>query len=421
MIRRKRQRSRRFWLPRGTAGQLAPVRGRKGAARGRRAEAIFHCRWPGAINAASPLIALTVAAALVVAAVVVLRRDMSGSRGSGLPEAFDYSLAEVKKIDPALIHYRQTGEIPLDFKELRGVAVGPGDRIYVAGDKAVQVFEPSGAKFQAFGLEGEPRCLAAAGADHAFPGRLYVGMKSRVEVLDSAGKRVAVWEDLGPKAILTSIAVAEHDVFVADAGNRIVLRYDPAGKLVRKIGQRDPDKQIRGFVIPSPYFDVALTADGLVRVVNPGYHRIEAFTANGDLETFWGKHGEAIDRFCGCCNPTHLAVLPDGRFITSEKGIPRVKIYSAEGQFVGVVAGPDTLAPTETILEETRPDHKLPVFDVAADSRGRVLVLDPLMRKVRIFESVEGSGRADGAAGRRPAGSAADLAPQGPTRPNSGG
>jgi hypothetical protein len=179
-------------------------------------------------------------------------------------------------------------------------------------------------------------------------------------------------------------------VFVADAGNRIVLRYDPAGKLLGKIGKRDPGRHILGFVIPSPHFDLALTADGLLRVVNPGAHRIEAYTLDGDLEVFWGKHGEGIEGFCGCCNPANLAILPDGRFVTSEKGIPRVKIYAADGKFVGVVAGPETLAPTETILEETRPDHKLPVFDVAADSRGRVLVLDPLAMKVRIFEKVQG-------------------------------
>ena len=357
------------------------------------AKAAINRRTPkrrGAVTMAGVLSALAVAAAVVVAALVVLRRDMSGRQGNGLSEAFDYSLADVKKIAPALIQYRQTGAIPVELKQARAVAVGPDDRIYVAGDKSVLVFESSGAKQGQFVLEDEPRCLAMAGSHHASPGRMYVGMKNHVEVLDPTGKRVAVWEDLGPKAILTSIAAGEHDVLVADAGNRIVLRYNPAGKLLGKIGKRDPNKHILGFVIPSPSFDLALTADGLVRVVNPGAHRIEAYTLDGDLEVFWGKHGEGIEGFCGCCNPANLAILPDGRFVTSEKGIPRVKIYAADGKFVGVVAGPETLAPTETILEETRPDHRLPVFDVAADSRGRVLVLDPLAMKVRIFEKLQG-------------------------------
>jgi len=340
----------------------------------------------GAATVAGVLMALVVLVAVAVAAVVVLRRDMSGRQGSGLSEAFEYRLDDLKKIDPALILYRQTGEIAPTLKQPRAVALGPEDRVYVAGDKAVQVFEPDGSKFAEYATSDEPRCLAVAGPHHAFPGRVYVGMKTRVEVLDPGGKRVAAWEDLGPKAVLTSIAAAEQDVLVADAGNRIVLRYDPAGKLVARIGKRDPAKHILGFVIPSPYFDLAMAADGLVRVVNPGAHRIEAHTLDGDLEVFWGRQGEGVEAFCGCCNPTNIAILPDGRVVTSEKGIPRVKVYAADGKFLGVVVGPKTLAPTETILEETRPDHKLPVFDVAADSRGRILVLDPLALKVRIFE-----------------------------------
>ena len=56
-----------------------------------------------------------------------------------------------------------------------------------------------------------------------------VGVGDHVEVYDRSGKRVAVWESLGERAVLSSIAVAEDDVFVADAGNRVVLRYDSDG------------------------------------------------------------------------------------------------------------------------------------------------------------------------------------------------
>lgn len=332
------------------------------------------------------LASAVVAGAAAVAALVVVQRDMSGRRGSGLSGAFDYDLAPVATIDPALIAYRQTITLPLAIKEPRGLAVDEQDRIYVAGDRRVEVFAPDGTKSHQYDLDDQPRCLAVAGSHHVFPGRIYIAAKSRVLVLDGSGKPVAAWEDLGPKAILTSLAVAEQEVLVADAGNRIVLRYDAAGKVLGRIGQRDPAKHILGFVIPSPYFDLAMGADGLVRVVNPGAHRIEAYTLEGDLEVWWGRRSEAVEGFCGCCNPTHIALLPDSRFVTSEKGIPRVKIYSADGQFACVVAGPETLAPGAAVLEETRPDHKLPVFDVAADRRGRVLVLDPRDRIVRIFE-----------------------------------
>lgn len=338
-----------------------------------------------------PAIAAVVVLAIVVAAAAVSRVDLTGDAGSRLPERFDYNLENFKKIDPALVLYAQTAEIPLELSAGRAVAVGPEDRIYVAGDRAVLVLDPDGKKRSEIVLEDEPRCLAVAGSTDDSPERIYVGMKDHVEVYDLHGKREAVWERLGDKAVLTSIAVGQSDVFVADAGNRIVLRYDRQGKRLTEIGRRDREQKIYGFIIPSPYFDVAVTPDGLLRAVNPGAHRVEAYTADGHFEEplVWGKASLGVEGFCGCCNPANLAVLPGGGYVTAEKGIPRVKIYGEDGGFAGVVAGPDTLAPTAAITEETREDHKLEVVDVAADSRGRVLVLDPTARKVRVFERRE--------------------------------
>lgn len=312
--------------------------------------------------------------------------EKSARSASGLSDVFRYDLGTLKKTDPALVKYRESAAVAVGMKQARAVAAGPEDRIYVAGDKVVRVFEATGAKRAEFPLADDPRCLAVGGPQHAFPGRIYVGMRSRVEVLDPTGKRVAAWDDPGPKAILTSIAAGERDVFVADAGNRVVYRYDLAGKRLGAIGRRDPAKDSPGFVIPSPYFDVALTHDHQLRVANPGRHRVEGYSADGTLEGYWGESGEQIDRFCGCCNPANIAILPDGRFVTAEKGIPRVKVYEDSGVFWCVVAGPETLAPNATIVEETRDEHRLPVLDVAADSRGRVLVLDPGSGTVRVFE-----------------------------------
>ena len=97
----------------------------------------------------------------------------------------------------------------------------------------------------------------------------------------------------------------------------------------------------------------AKPSNGLVHVVNPGRHRIESYL-DGHFEGFWGKPENSAEGFCGCCNPVALAMLPDQRFITAEKFIPRVKVYSADGKFVGVVAGAEVFAPNAASLEETR-------------------------------------------------------------------
>jgi hypothetical protein len=58
--------------------------------------------------------------------------------------------------------------------------------------------------------------------------------------------------------------------------------------------------------VPSACLDVEIAPDGLLRVNNPGRHRVETYTFDGDLELFWGRPSAAIDGFCGCCNPVNL-------------------------------------------------------------------------------------------------------------------
>ena len=201
------------------------------------------------------------------------------------------------------------------------------------------MLDHAGARVRDIACSAAVRCLAVA-AD----GTVYAGVEDHVEVFDRSGKRMAVWDAPGKKAWVTGLAVGENEVFAADSGHRVVLRYDKSGKLAGRIGERNKDRNVPGLIIPSPYLDVKLAPDGLLRVNNTGRHRVEAYTTSGDLEFFWGKPSAAIDGFCGCCNPIGLALLPDGRYVTCEKGLPRVKVYSPRGDFEWVVAGAESFA-----------------------------------------------------------------------------
>ena len=123
-----------------------------------------------------------------------------------------------------------------------------------------------------------------------------------------------------------------------------------------------------------PFFDVTADSDGFIWVVNPGRHSLENYTPEGDLRTSWGQFSMGIEGFCGCCNPTHIVILDDGSFVTSEKGIVRVKVYNSLGNIVSVVAG------SEQFIEGTTG------LDLAKDTAQRVYVLDPMKKQVRIFE-----------------------------------
>ncbi|MBA7605747.1 hypothetical protein ES703_12882 [subsurface metagenome] len=331
------------------------------------------------------LIGVLIGLAIVTAVVALVRLDTTGKKGSGLGKEYLYEIDA--KIDPNLIIYEESAQsLSTGFTDSHGIALDSQGSIYIAGDKAIRVFTGGGNLLDEIELTDVPRCLTVAG-----DGRIYVGMKNHVEVYNDDGKRLATWESLGNDAVLTSIAVSKNDVFVADAGNRIVLRYDITGKLINRIGKKDKERNIPGFVIPSPYFDLAVGRDGLLRVVNPGRLRIEAYTFDGDLEFFWGKFSNVdVKGFCGCCNPANFAILYDESFVTCEKGLTRVKIYDVEGTFVGVVAGTEQLIEGGTARICYFPDQcKAGGFDVAVDAAGRIFVLDTIKNVVRIFTKVK--------------------------------
>jgi len=304
------------------------------------------------------LVAAIVVAAVAVAIAVVLRTDTTGDSGSGLPKDYRIDWKDARKTDPKLITHDEGGKIELKLDQARGLAVGADDTVYVAGDRAIARISKDGSSLPDIALDGEPACLAVA-AD----GAIYVGMREHVEVYAPSGERKAVW-DSRKDAHFTGIAVDDEDVFVADSGKRVLLHYNSDGTFEKEIGS---------FNLPSPHLDVAVGPRGLLWVNNPGKLQLEGYTFRGDKEVTWGAHSSKIQDFCGCCNPTNVAVLPDGRFVTSEKGLPRVKIYAKDGAFMGVVAGTELFG------------KKAAGLDLAVDSQGRILVLDPAAKVVRIF------------------------------------
>ena len=298
------------------------------------------------------------------------------------PNPFAYDVERLRKTDPKLIHYEQVGRFAGPKPEPRRITIGPEDRVYIAAGNYVSVLDGEGKRISEIDLGSAARCVAEAG-----DGTIYAGVRDHVEVFDRKGKRLATWDSPGKRTWLTGLAVGENDVFAADAGNRVVLRYDKSGKLAGRIGERNKERNVPGLVMPSPYLDVVLGRDGLLRVNNTGRHRVEAYTSSGDLEFFWGKPTGAIEGFCGCCNPVGLAMLPDGRYVTCEKGLPRVKVYSPEGVFESVVAGAESFVENaKATFVKGGEDCRLGGLDAAVDSQQRIYILDLVTNDVRVMK-----------------------------------
>jgi hypothetical protein len=282
---------------------------------------------------------------------------------------FEYNIKRYKESETSLVHYSEVNRIPLDLQHVYGLAAGPEDNIYVSGDSAILIFSREGIHLSAISVDKPVHCLAVENNRD-----VYVGKNDHVEVYDLDGIKKTEWASPAGEAIFTSIAVSENFVFVADAGNQIVWKFDKNGNLLRRIGDKDENKDIPGFIIPSPYFDVAVDPDGFLWAANTGRHSLENYTLDGGFRTSWGEFSMGIEGFCGCCNPTHFIFLEDGSFVTSEKGLARVKVYNRLGEVVSVVAGPDKFVEGTVGL------------DLAVDSAQRIIVLDPKQKLVRIFK-----------------------------------
>lgn len=309
---------------------------------------------------------LVIAGLVLILLLGVFKLVRRGPDYRGDKNPYEYDIEQYKLVDPARIGYEEARSIPISFKKLHGIAVDSRDNIYVTGDSALVIVTPTGTILRSLTLSTPAKNLAVAAS-----GTIFLGMTDRVGMLSPGGTEVSLWPPLSENGMITSIAASGEQVFVADAATKTVFRFDFTGKLLGKIDNRSNiDSR---FIVPSPFFDLVLDNQGMLSVVNPGKHTIHQFTTDGAAHSTWGKAGNALEAFCGCCNPTHIAAMPDGSFVTSEKGLVRLKVYSPQGKMLTVVAAPAQF------------DDMTTGIDLAVDSKGRILALDPKAGRVRVF------------------------------------
>ena len=320
------------------------------------------------------LISLAVLAAVGVAVWAALSIDPTGQRGAGTGRDYDNDFQKLKKFDLTLLKWAESlPAIPARMDLPVALAVLNDGNICVAGDKTIVILSADGKEVRRLDLPFAPQALATADKT------IYVASRNTIAVLTSEGLEQARWAPLNDKAHVTSLAVSDEYVYAADAGNRVVMRYDrKTGKRTYEDGREDSGAFLSGFNVPSPHLDVAITPAGELLTVDPGRSLVQIRDVYGDVLDKWGSEGSEITKFYGCCNPAAVAPLGDGSIVTYEKTLQRVKVYSPKGKLLNVAAGPNEFSdhPKDTNI----------VPDIAVDRRGRILVLDPVRKTVRIFK-----------------------------------
>lgn len=307
---------------------------------------------------------------LAIVIVVVMVSDFRSKRPDRMKaNPFEYDIDEFKEVDNDLILYKETKNFKIGFEEPEAITI-VNDLIYLAGDTHIKVIDRSGDLQNEFLLSDKPLAVEVKGD------RIYVGFKQMIQVLDREGKVISEWKLENENTYLTAIAVHNGNVFIADAGTRRIHHFTPEGEKLNEFEGKAREDVLHGFIIPSPYFDIDFNPDGELWVVNPGMHSLENYTLDGSLRAHWNKTSMKTEGFSGCCNPAHYTFLEDGSYVTSEKGLVRIKIYRPSGEFEGVVAPPGKF---DDKIEGQAPD-------VATDSQGNIYALDFDRNILRVFE-----------------------------------
>jgi sugar lactone lactonase YvrE len=230
-------------------------------------------------------------------------------------------------------------------------------------------------RIRSWGVPEHASCLTA-GPD----GRVYIGSAGRVDAYDLDGNHVGGFTagEQDKPADVTALAVFGVDILVADAQARIIRRYDLVGKPRGVIGDQS---KTRSFILPNRSLDLAVDSRGLVYATDSGRHQVTAWDLDGAPRGKFGKFGMmAPEDFVGCCNPVNVAVTPDGKVVTAEKMVARVKVFEPDGRLLALI-GPEHFDPACTHIH------------LAVDSRGRILAADPVRREVKVFSPNQAPGK----------------------------
>ena len=245
--------------------------------------------------------------------------------------------------------------------QLLSVAVSENGTIYLGGDSFLACYDESLSSKWNLKMPGKITAISVYGDT------VFAASVENIFLVSNNGRMITEWGPYEANSIITSVSAGRKYIAFADAGSKRVFIIRKDGEVISMLGQGNDE-----FIIPSPYFDVALSGEDLVFAANTGYRRIETWIADGIKKSQFGEPGTAPGAFCGCCNPAHFAVIPLG-FVTAEKGINRIKILGPDGAFIEFVSSKNSFTPSVPL-------------DVASNDGITIYAANPADSKLYVFK-----------------------------------
>ena len=179
----------------------------------------------------------------------------------------------------------------------------------------------------------------APNAIHACPdGTIYVAGQGKVAKLDKTGKVLKTVETDGsnfPAGRPSGITATKRDVFVCIGSGWSLRSRSSIVRFDRDLGQPTIiAEDLRGCC---QRLDT-IAKDGVLYVAENARYRVLKCDRNGKILSKWGNRDRRnIEGFGSCCNPMNLCFGPKGELYTAESGLGRIKRYSTDGEFLGLV------------------------------------------------------------------------------------
>jgi len=177
-------------------------------------------------------------------------------------------------------------ELSVTDGPLSSVAVSDNN-IYLGGESYLSCYDKDLSKQWHHSMPGKITALSVNGDS------IYAASLETLSLVSTGGKMITEWGPYDANSIITSVYAGRNYVAFADAGNKLVFILRKNGELFSMLGQSE-----NKFIIPSSYFDVALSGENRIYAANTGNRRIETWTPDGVLLGQFGEPGTAPEAFC---------------------------------------------------------------------------------------------------------------------------
>jgi DNA-binding beta-propeller fold protein YncE len=274
------------------------------------------------------------------------------------PEVHDVAVFDLRGPSPVMItRFGERGRAFGQFVRATGVAVDGAAR-------RVQVADEALARIQSFRLSWDDaapvkfvplmtrfvrslRCSTDAGPFARArwpmrPSQIRRDARGRLHVVDTRNRMVFVYDAAmvpllayggaaaGPGELLepvdASLSAPGDLFFVADAGRREVVAFDPRGKFMLSFGAGKLERPA----------GITSGVDGFVYVTDEARCSILKFTETGKFVAEWGSRGSADGQLW---KPAGIVQRPDGQLYVVDWGNHRAQVFSAEGAWLMTFGG----------------------------------------------------------------------------------